>query len=183
MLLTAGQWVTVAQSLPPPTAALPGGRKIRVRQLSFLVSGFVDRSHGWAVGDDTSTTGASVILVTTDGGVTWSAQDPGTTSFLSGISFADPSHGWAVGVDPSTRSSVILGTTDGGATWGAQDPGTTPGLNAVTCSDASHGWAVGDNGTILATADGGATWNVQHGFGPDAKDLGYRKHAPWCLFR
>ncbi|MEI6451548.1 MAG: hypothetical protein WCP98_16610, partial [Actinomycetes bacterium] len=59
---------------------------------------FSDATHGWAVGYD-SLWEKTVILVTTDGGATWSAQSPGTTATASlvDVAFVDATHGWAVG--------------------------------------------------------------------------------------
>ena len=128
---------------------------------------FVDADHGWAVGGDDQS-GSAIILATSDGGTTWTTQDPGTTyqnEALGGVCFVDADHGWAVGgrwdASAQSRKSVILHTSDGGITWIDQSPGTTPDLEAVAFSDADHGWAVGTGGTILATSDGGSHWTEQ----------------------
>jgi len=75
---------------------------------------FASTSDGWAVGAD------GTILLTSDGGATWSAptNPVPTTADLSGVTFASTSDGWAVGAD-----GTILLTSDGGATWSAP---TTP---------------------------------------------------------
>ena len=139
---------------------------------------FVDSTHGWAVGDsyDASAYGTSVILATTDGGATWSAQDPGSAGIggsLKSVFFIDAAHGWAVGdsFDASGyyAGPVMLATTDGGATWTARDVSSVGGsqlsLGAVTFADTNHGWAVGSTGgdkvSILSTSDGGATWSAK----------------------
>jgi photosystem II stability/assembly factor-like uncharacterized protein len=49
------------------------------------------------------------ILRTINGGAAWTAQDSGTTNWLSGVSFIDANTGWAVG-----GSGTILHTTNGG---------------------------------------------------------------------
>jgi len=99
-----------------------------------------------------------VILATTDGGATWSAQSSRTTEDLNDVTFSDATHGWAVGV-----WGAILATTDGGATWREQSSGSTAELAAITFTDATHGWAVGTEGAILVTTNGGATWSAQSG--------------------
>jgi len=132
---------------------------------------FVDASHGWAVGyaedlplDEGNLRG--VILATTDGGLTWSPQNPpaGTSQF-QGVSFVDASHGWVVG------GLTMLATADGGVTWAPQglpaDIVSNHGsLHAVTFTDADHGWAVGNDwesgAFIAATSDGGAHWAAQN---------------------
>ena len=130
---------------------------------------FPDSTHGWVVGYGT-------ILATSDGGATWTAQDPGTTAHLEGVFFPDATHGWAVGDE-----GTILATADGGATWTPQYSGTdlpsgiTFTLSGVCFPDASHGWVVGRaeiwagnhqpshfEDVLSATADGGATWTPQY---------------------
>lgn len=57
----------------------------------------------------------SVILATSDGGVTWTAQESGPKDGLDSVSFVDDTHGWAVGRNtalvfnspPSPTSSVL----------------------------------------------------------------------------
>lgn len=106
-------------------------------------------SRGWAVD-------SGGVLVTADGGVTWSPQSTGSSLWLWAVSFPDVSHGWAVG------SSGLIATTDGGVTWNAQITGVTDALYGVDFTDAAHGWAVGNQATILAITDGGATWKRQN---------------------
>jgi len=125
----------------------------------------------------------ALILATSDGGATWSAQDASaagsTYASLDSVTFVDAQRGWAVGFtdDDATDSWVplILATKDGGVTWDAQDAGHVEALdgmtylNEVTFVDAQHGWAVGSTGAaydespvIVATSDGGATWKSQN---------------------
>jgi photosystem II stability/assembly factor-like uncharacterized protein len=134
---------------------------------------FVDRDHGWALGETwwgpSSYPSTPLLLATTDGGVTWDAQDLGNSSsdaLLRSVTFIDANHGWVVGYQ-----GVILATSDGGASWIVQDPGSA-GVEADLASacfvDRDHGWVVGTAGpranqspVILATRDGGVTWNAQ----------------------
>ncbi len=64
---------------------------------------FADQSHGWAVG------AAGTILVTSDGGATWTAPSAPvpTTQDLAGVAFVDAGHGWAVGA-----AGTILHTSE-----------------------------------------------------------------------
>jgi photosystem II stability/assembly factor-like uncharacterized protein len=142
---------------------------------------FVDATHGWAVGyksDSSGNPAGGLILVTSDGGATWQAQDAssagGDAEFYS-VSFVDAKHGWVVGDESDSSGvymgSVVLATRDGGATWHAQSrTGNNAELYSVTFVDAKHGWAVGHKdvsnngnpvGLILATSNGGATWRAQ----------------------
>ena len=118
---------------------------------------FVDDQKGWVVGD-------SEILATTDGGVTWTAQDPGTSESLTAVHFVDAANGWAVG-----GHGTIIHTSDGGATWAPQASGTSDDLSSVTFLDARDGWVTGSypgvddysGGFILHTSDGGRDWTTQ----------------------
>ncbi len=99
-----------------------------------------------------------MILATTSGGSTWTAQTSGTSSELTDVAFADASRGWAVGA-----GGVILATVDGGAHWAPQSAGAsfTRRLAGVEATDAAHAWAVAEWGNIVATTNGGATWTAQ----------------------
>lgn len=115
----------------------------------------VSYNHAWIVG------GSGTILVTADGGTTWTQQTtPANTPPLGGVAFADLTHGWAVGF-----KGTILATVDGGATWTPQtspDSGTDTSVNRVACADTQHAWAVDAEGNIFATVNGGTTWNKQY---------------------
>ncbi len=117
----------------------------------------------WAAG--TTTTG-TVILTTTNAGVTWTAQDsPKDVSRVAAIACPTTTHCWAIG---STKSaSVVLSTIDGGTAWTPKTlPSDITDLQALTCPSATNCWAVGevvDTGAdiVIATSNGGATWNQQ----------------------
>jgi len=66
---------------------------------------FPDEKHGWVA----SASGS--ILVTSDGGTTWSIQAAGLARLRS-IHFLDAKHGFA-----GSLAGVLYETTDGGATW------------------------------------------------------------------
>src|SRR5205807_2953048 len=101
---------------------------------------FADLSHGWVAGGGNGAPGT--ILVTSDGGQTWTQQLTDTGGGLVGIAFRDLSHGWAVGY-----RGTVYATTDGGVTWSPQVSGTPDvQLLGVAFTDDSHGWIVGDSG-------------------------------------
>lgn len=99
------------------------------------------------------------ILLSTDGGRTWTQPDTPSSKTLFGISFADDHNGWAVGAD-----GTILRSTDGGKSWAAQkvevvDEMGQPApidvnLFSVAAISATEAWAVGDLGIVLRTKDG-----------------------------
>ena len=185
---------STSASSPASTPALPAATTWTAQDASSAGSpgylnsvAFVDAAHGWAVGesnDSNNDTTGSTIIATSDGGVTWQAQDAspaGRHADLEAVHFVDATHGWAVGGVSNgiiTGNAVVLATTDGGATWRAQDAsaaGHDAVLNSVDFVDSAHGWAVGVGGgsdyppVILATSDGGASWKAQ-----DASPAGRR---------
>jgi photosystem II stability/assembly factor-like uncharacterized protein len=115
---------------------------------------FPDTKHGWAVGG----IDRPIIRATSDGGLTWRAQDQPGTNGLAAVSFVDDVHGWAVGVHNS-----LLATADGGATWTDENPRIDHDgdIFSVRFVDQRHGWIVGERGLIRVTSDGGRTWTSQ----------------------
>jgi photosystem II stability/assembly factor-like uncharacterized protein len=55
------------------------------------------------------------IVVSADGGQSWTQAKVPVSSDLTGVYFPTPTHGWVVGHD-----GVVLATSDGGATWTKQ---------------------------------------------------------------
>ena len=109
------------------------------------------------------------MLKTTDGGDTWTPQNPGVTVTLRAVFFVDAQTGWTAG-----EQGVVLHTTDGGDTWVRQTVNTTAEFRGMIFVDADTGWATGISergedffgdpiwqGGIWHTADGGATWQAQ----------------------
>lgn len=124
---------------------------------------FVDRQHGWAVGD------RGVVLSTDDGGAHWHPQRSGVDCPLLSVSFVDPQRGWIVGgrATPLAHRTegVVLRTIDGGITWQPVDATTLPRLTKVEFFDAAHGVAAGYGSNfypsgLFSTADGGKSWQA-----------------------
>jgi photosystem II stability/assembly factor-like uncharacterized protein len=110
----------------------------------FAVADFAPEAHGGGV------------QATTNGGTTWSRQEPGTTADLLGIDCLGPATCIAVG-----SQGAIVRTTDSGGHWVAQSSGRGNLLSDVSCADSSTCVAVGRIGTVLRTTDGGTTWSAQ----------------------
>jgi photosystem II stability/assembly factor-like uncharacterized protein len=120
--------------------------------LLFYDVSFPAPDRAWIVGE------FGVILTSTDGGLTWSAQKSPVQSTLFGVTFVDANNGWAVGM-----SAVMLRTRDGGATWQKLDIPKRPGFSLSLYTVAVKGknaWAIGDSGFLLSSADGGETWKL-----------------------
>jgi photosystem II stability/assembly factor-like uncharacterized protein len=96
--------------------------------------------HGW-------------IVVTHNGGTTWSSPSSGVSIPLNAVSCPDDQACVATG-----DGGTLLATANGGHTWSVQASGTTAKLRAVSCADAAHCTAVGAGGTIIRTSDAGLHW-------------------------
>jgi len=95
------------------------------------------------------------LMVTTDGGTTWSHRKTTEQGKLRSIEFSDANHGFAVGND-----GLLVATADGGKTWAPRTTGTTENLTAIQFVGQS-GWVTGYDGVILHSADAGLTWSPQ----------------------
>ena len=137
---------------------------------AFKAVSFTDVDHGVAV------SGVGSVLVTADGGATWTVKPtpapstvnaiwperlpPSNWDFL-GVSFTDPDHGFVVG-----HLGAILSTSDGGATWVYRGDPRYGTLQDVKFVDEFHGQVVGRNSgrpdaisyTTIGTNDGGESW-------------------------
>jgi photosystem II stability/assembly factor-like uncharacterized protein len=133
---------------------------------SYSLTGvaFADTQTGWAVGfhsvyGDPLT---SVILATTDGGVTWTAQNgsPLSGCELREVACSGPSDAWVVnGV--GVGSGMYRKTSGGTWSYTNLTDVAPSGLLSVAFADAKHGWACGWDGEMVATTDGGVTWKAQ----------------------
>jgi len=133
------------------TATPPDGRAVKARlaPASLLLDVAARDGRLVAVGE------RGHILVSRDGGRSWTQADVPTRSLLTGVFMHDAQLGWAVGHD-----EVALRTRDGGLTWERVNyaPEKEKPLLDVWFADAQRGLAVGAYGELLATSDGGNTW-------------------------
>ena len=117
---------------------------------------FVDSQVGWVAGSPSTGGGPTVILKTTDGGVTWVPQATFPDKFYPhGMYFHDVSTGRI-----TTGGGYFLWTSDGGANWNEQPSPVSP-MYEVKFADRSVGWASGSSGRVLKTTNGGVDWIVQ----------------------
>lgn len=108
---------------------------------------FVSDTQGWAVGE------LGTILVTSDGGVTWTAQASGTDQPLTRVVFTDAQSGWI-----TSTNGQLLRTVDGGAHWQALSVGPAD-VSAFGASSAERAWVSGSYyAAPRTTEDGGAHW-------------------------
>lgn len=104
------------------------------------------------------------ILVSRDGGSSWTQADVATRALLTGVVMQDAQLGWAVGHD-----EVVVRTRDGGSSWERVNyaPEKERPLLDVWFADARRGLAIGAYGGLLATSDGGDTWEPRPVNGDD----------------
>ena len=95
------------------------------------------------------------VLLSEDGGSTWTQVPAPTRSMLTAVVMVDEIHSWIVGHD-----AVILYSADGGRTWTRQffAPDWEAPLFDVWFANTNHGLAVGAYGLVLETHDGGRSW-------------------------
>ena len=159
---TNGQtWESIAGNEP---AALPG-------EFFFASSGTCvatdGKNNAWAV---TGGASPSRVLVTQDGGDTWSAYDSplrgSPSAGLFSVSFRDGQHGMVGGgdLDPTAPPFDQTATSsDGGKTWTvtAEQPGIGTVFGLSYTADA--GKARPNGRTVVVTGPGGAAWTPDEG--------------------
>jgi photosystem II stability/assembly factor-like uncharacterized protein len=136
---------------------------------------FVDRQHGWAVGD------RGTIWHTRDGGHRWVLQRSGVACRLQSVCFIDPKTGWAVGGElhpyVHTGSGVLLFTEDGGQHWNRHNKLLLPPLDRVRFFGPRSGVAIGLPSALLPsglfyTEAGGRSWDPVPGVRPLGRQAG-----------
>jgi hypothetical protein len=119
----------------------------------------------------TSTTLASILLVTEDGGRTWrEAWKRIPFTALEEIQFIDFEHGWIAGENVQTvaRDPFLLTTDDGGKTWRSQplfEQGQPGAIQRFWFESAKAGMVLVDSGlgnryALYRTMSGGASWEL-----------------------
>ncbi|MGA2625367.1 MAG: YCF48-related protein [Bacteroidota bacterium] len=138
-------WQVSPAAVPPGIVLRPQSSGPIVELTDFVLVG---TNQLFAVGD------RGTLMVSTNGGSTWLAQNSHIRQKLSAVDFWSPSQGAAVG-----DSGVIATTFDGGNTWFLAGNGGEPvPLRAVKFLDSLDAVAAGDKGTVLKTVDGGYYW-------------------------
>jgi photosystem II stability/assembly factor-like uncharacterized protein len=116
-----------------------------------------------ASGDDVWIVGTGTILLTSDGGATWTNRTPDAYKdvALQGVFVLDHDTVWVTGDSDTAGNALILKTTNAGLTWTSQGGANNESaghLLGISAADADVAWAVGHNYSVLKTTDGGSTW-------------------------
>jgi photosystem II stability/assembly factor-like uncharacterized protein len=187
----AGSWTDVT---PPESAPNPGDADKRV------VAFFLDTAAAWATyaPQGTGIPAAPFIWYTTDGGASWTAGPPLSSSgeFYSPtfLYFVDAHTGWfvvQVGAGMSHEYTEIFKTQDGGVSWDkiidpyVVDSPQSCCKTALAFADSQTGMFTAEQGAYADpylewTDDGGLTWqNVALPFPSSASGMLYCKgHSP-----
>ena len=130
----------------------------------------ISSQKAWVTLYNASATGGGKIMVTTDGGATWTHQATatftGTSAFPNVVHFFDDNNGFCMG-DPNGGYFEIYTTTDGGTTWvrvlQADIPANTSGemgWTGVYDAVGDTAWFGTNKGRIYKTVDKGLHWTV-----------------------
>ena len=150
------RFITNSEALKSVYGSYMGTLEVPIR---YAMS-FPTPSIGWVVGS--APYGQGNIRKTTNGGVAWNVQLPGSTMnslTLYDVDFISTNAGWAV------SDTNVIKTVNGGASWtkyGFGVPTNVALMKSLDFVNSSTGWACGYYGRILKTVDGGATWTVQN---------------------
>jgi photosystem II stability/assembly factor-like uncharacterized protein len=128
---------------------LPGGATYYSVQL-------IDGQTGWICGQNGN------LLKTSDGGMTWRAQQSGTSADLRSVCFVDAQNGFSGG------GSHVLKTGDGGMTWQPLPLVPDSDVNTLFFINDSHGWLATGYNYIYRTEDGGLNWTSAYQGSPYA---------------
>ena len=187
-------WLTTSCGTENLWVTHDGGVTWRIQTLPFKtpdvvgldVPVFFDAMHGELLVDlGPASNPTRLLLVTSDGGSTWSTRSVPGDSQLS-VDFVDASHGWVVAGHESDLSNgpvwdslALYYTDDGGRTWAAMqtnlviqaDKGLVTSLffvdqkngfalRAPSCFGQLGGLCTQGPSEFLKTTDGGHTWSV-----------------------
>lgn len=120
-----------------------------------------DDQNGLIVGSTTDN--SSLVLVTHDGGLTWTEAAAGDDDTIITVCvYATAGQTAYVGCNPS----YVLKTTDGGASWTPLETDLPFAIAQIMFADAEHGWALTQRNRYAWTTDGGTTWTHSDPVGP-----------------
>ncbi|HVN76089.1 MAG TPA: PKD domain-containing protein [Thermoanaerobaculaceae bacterium] len=126
--------------------------------------------------------GGGGVLVSADGGSSWSLSSTGLVGVYVNAMVTDPNS--AKTVYAATEDQWVLKTTDGGVTWSASGIGAA---NALALDPSRPGTVyAGAANAVMKTTDGGATWSNPSAPGAAVSGqvvgLGLSPANPWSVY-
>lgn len=119
---------------------------------------FNDEMHGCAVGGFHADDG--FIMITTDGGNTWSDVSPEDCYGFRRVTFINSLTGWVCGFGgPSGQPAELHNTTDGGLTWTEHTIANYTFLNDIHFVNQDTGMILDENNRVYLTSNGGISWD------------------------
>lgn len=138
--------------------------------------------------------GFNGVLVTHDGGATWShgtTPCPSSHAELAGITAGGPTMLWAVcsdGMGVGFEDKQLWRSTNSGSSWTGPSPLEGDGYShEITALDSTTAWRYGGRGNLLHTSDAGRTWQVSlpdafnGGFGPPSAFAALGTQDAWVF--
>ncbi len=110
---------------------------------------FTDAMNGFAIG------AYSLMLATTDGGVTWTPRSVSSAAPPAPVAAPEPVEALDDGIDPAAEEGEDWTFSDEDL---ALDAESDPHLNAIARAGSGALVIAGERGTFLRSRDGGATW-------------------------
>lgn len=138
--------------------SLKGGRDwtavdLTTSSVSYYGGSVLDSMTAWFVGDWGDANDIGTVIKTSDGGYSWTRQDPSGAHTLQAVDFVDDQHGWVAG-----KSNSVYRTTDGGNSWTDTATPHNNHANGIEMLDTQTAVVVMDYGKAYKTTDGGSSW-------------------------
>ncbi|MFX1484572.1 MAG: YCF48-related protein [Promethearchaeota archaeon] len=121
---------------------------------------FVNETHGWIVGKETSSFSSdAIVLFTDDGGDSWHVQYNRSSEYFKNMDIIEERIIWVTG-----SSGNLFYTLDCGNSWNESNVmGAIGGMSTVKFINRTHGWTA-SNGVLYGTTDCGQTWTNVSGW-------------------
>ena len=151
---------TTTTTVPTTTVPYTGPKLTSIGSVSCA-----DAMHCWAAAQAGNNSNEAAILVSTDGGTSWTVQDliPGVDG-VGPIDCPSDTHCMAAADRVvSNEPPLLLSTTDGGATWSTQPMSSGVfGVDGIYCQNDSDCWLVAEKpqgfDLVMATTNWGESW-------------------------
>jgi photosystem II stability/assembly factor-like uncharacterized protein len=129
---------------------------------------FFDKDHGIVAGL------YGEMLITTNGGDTFTLKSFPKDNYLRSIFFLDEHTGWITG------DGILQKTTNGGISWEEKEINNSIHI-CLFFINQNTGWVCGKNGEILKSSNGGESWICQDsGHAGDLFDISFQNDSLGC---